>query len=562
MRRAALVDDNGPVLQPLHPVLHAVRPLHGLLGPDALTAVVRDALGVGAVADGLHVVVPVLQDPPGALLVRDPVAEVLVDQIDRLPRLVIVQPDKGVRVREPSPVHPLKDMVEPAQLLIRDDPQLQVLEHASAGPHRHPQILVLIPALIPLPQALGLLIKGLAQPLRVVQIQIRAPVLEAVFLLLLAVLVGPVVLRPGRVVGLEVPEHRPAAHRALQDAVDLCPARELVLLLKMRDPDIPEFHLDAFDLHRVVRAPEQDLLPGGQIDELERGFPRLPELAHPQLLDGPPVLAVDRVPQRVAHLPQDQRVNVRVLHDQADDGEGGPAGLPAAAAAAGLIVGVAVLERIHADGAEARIDILQVMRPGKSQRPVIGAGEILERLPLDAVHHLFPLFDGGDIPASCLVIQTGGNHGIVLNDLVRNAELGQDLPLFVILHRGGANLAHIFRNRLPAPIGFRRCIPAFPPVFSRGFRCKLRCLSFFQVVQLGLRFPSLHAFTSFVFCGSIAERGASASAGKCRNFRKKSAVLRRFVRDFQKQPAFPQRAAVHLPHIRLREADVGRDLLP
>ena len=45
-------------------------------------------------------------------------------------------------------------------------------------------------------------------------------------------------------------------------------------------------------------------------------------------------------------------MGVRMLHEQADNGEGGPGGLQAAAAAGGFVVGVEVLEGADADRAE------------------------------------------------------------------------------------------------------------------------------------------------------------------------------------------------------------------
>ena len=57
---------------------------------------------------------------------------------------------------------------------------------------------------------------------------------------LVRVQIGPVVPGEGRVIGLEVPEDRTAAHGRLEDAVDLRSAGELILFLKVGDGDVAE----------------------------------------------------------------------------------------------------------------------------------------------------------------------------------------------------------------------------------------------------------------------------------------------------------------------------------
>ena len=155
--RAVFIDDDGAALEPLHPVFHAAGPLDGLLRPDAETAVVGNGFRLGRVAGGEHVVVAVIENPAGGLLVIEFVADMLIQQIDDLPIAVVMETDKGVEIREPAPVHPLKNPVEGPDFFIGDGAQLEILKHAAAGADGNAQILVLIAAHIPLFQRLGLL---------------------------------------------------------------------------------------------------------------------------------------------------------------------------------------------------------------------------------------------------------------------------------------------------------------------------------------------------------------------------------------------------------------------
>ena len=374
----------------------------------------------------------------------------LVQQEDGLPRRVVVQPHKGVLVGEPSPVHALVRPVEAPDLLVRDLPQLQVLEDVAAGADRETQVLVPVPPRVPLLQLLGLGEEGLAQPVRVVQVQVAAAVPAAVRALLLAVQVGPVVAGQGRVVGLKVPEQRAAAHRRLQHAVDLRPPGELVLLLKVRHADVAELRLDGLDLHRVVRAPEHDLLPGRQVHQFQRGAFGLPVLRHAQLADSPDVLRVHRVAQRGRHLAQHQGVHVPVLHDQPHHRQRSPRGLQAAAAAAGLEVGVAVLQRVHADLPEVGGDVRQIVGPhdreGPDLFPVLGS----VFLRFGAFQQFLPLSHRGDV-AGRRAAEDRRRHGrVVAQVLPADAELPQPFLQFFVADFRARDLLRQLRQR-PVP---------------------------------------------------------------------------------------------------------------
>ena len=54
--------------------------------------------------------------------------------------LVIMQSDKGIRIGEPAPVHPLKDIVKMSQFPICDDTLFEILKHAAAAAHRDAQM--------------------------------------------------------------------------------------------------------------------------------------------------------------------------------------------------------------------------------------------------------------------------------------------------------------------------------------------------------------------------------------------------------------------------------------
>ena len=174
---------------------------------------------------------------------------------------------------------------------------------------------MLIGTLIRLFEVLRLVDELLPQPLRR-GIQIGGLMAKPVCTELLAVPVRPVITRDGRVVGFEIPELRPAAHRGLQDGADLRPACKLVFLLEVRHGDIAERHLDGLDFHRVVGAAEHDFLTGRPVDQLHRGHLRLPVRRHAQRTDRPDVLRVNAVADGVRHLAQHQRMRARMLHQQ------------------------------------------------------------------------------------------------------------------------------------------------------------------------------------------------------------------------------------------------------
>ena len=423
LRRALPVDDDLPALQPFHPVLHAVRTFDCFLRLDAQAAVVRDGFRLGAVAGGDQIVIAPVMNPAGGLLVGHFVADMLVHQIDGLAGPVIVKPDKGIGIRKPAPVHALVDPVEALHLLVGDGPQLQILKDAAAGADGDAQVLMLISALVPFPQRFGLLDEGFAQPLRMVQVEIGALVLIPVRPGFGGILVRPVITGAGRVIGFKIPEVLAAAHGRLQDAVDLGTPGELVLLLKVRNGDVSEFRFDRFDLHRVIRAAEHDLLPGGLEDQFERGLPGLPILRDAQRLDAPEVLGVYGIAQGVRHFSQDQGVGIRMLHQQADHRQARPGGFRAAAPAAGLKVGVPVLEGIDRDSAEGRVDVLQIIGTGQDQGPLLGAGLFLAELVDGGLNPLLPFFDGRDVTLGRGTIDRRGNHRVVLLFGIVDAEL-------------------------------------------------------------------------------------------------------------------------------------------
>ena len=181
-----------------------------------------------------------MDNPFGGLLVGFVGGVELVQQVDGLAGRVIVEANEGEGIRKPAPVHALVDPVEALHLVISDRAELEVVEDAAAGADGLAEILVLIAAGVAVAEFLRLTDELLAQPGRIVQIQITAAVLDPVGPGLSGVQVCPVIPGEGRVVGLEVPEHRPATHGGLQDAVDLRTAGELVLLLEVRDRDVAE----------------------------------------------------------------------------------------------------------------------------------------------------------------------------------------------------------------------------------------------------------------------------------------------------------------------------------
>ena len=83
-------------------------------------------------------------------------------------------------------------------------------------------------------------------------------------------------------------------------------------LLEVRDGNIAFLHLDGFDLHGVIRAAKHDFLAGRSVNQFHGRNLVLPISRHAQLTNGPEILRVHRVADRVCHLTQNQRMRVRV----------------------------------------------------------------------------------------------------------------------------------------------------------------------------------------------------------------------------------------------------------
>ena len=378
LRGAASVDDDLPALQPLHPVFHAARPLDRRPRVQTETAVVRHALGFRAVTGDDAVLVSPPQQLPGGLGVGLTPDNELVDQEDRLPRRVIMQPDKGEGIRREAPVHAHIDPVELPDFLVADLPQLQMLKDVSAGPHRKAEILVLIRPLVAVPEALRLGDELLAQPFSR-RLQIGASVAEPVRPLQVGIEVGPVVAAEGRVVALKVPEPLSAAHGRLENRADLRPPGELILLLKVRHRDAAEGDLDGLDLHRVVRAAEKDLLSRGPEYQLHRTEPAVEELLHAQLFQRPEILGIDRVPHGVGHLAQDQGVGLLPQQQEIHHRQRHEAALHAAAPARQVIVRVSVDQHVPQHRRKSRRDALSdpLRRRGQGKLPLAGGALFL-----------------------------------------------------------------------------------------------------------------------------------------------------------------------------------------
>ena len=257
------------------------------------------------------------------------------------------------RVRIPAPVDAHQNSIETGHLFVGDPPDLQVVEHLAAAAGGLAQVVVPVGPLVGVPHVLGLGDELRSQPLGR-GLQVGRMVSQPVTSLLQRVPVHPAVPHDGRVVGLEVPKYRPAAHRRLEDVSYLVPPGELVQLLEVGHGDIPEGRLDALDLHGVVRAPEHDLLPGGLVDQLQRRDLRRPLLRHAQLADGPEVLAVNAVAQRGPHLAQHQRVDLRVQRQQQRHQQRDRAGFQAAPPAGQAVMGVTVIEHVPGDPVPGR----------------------------------------------------------------------------------------------------------------------------------------------------------------------------------------------------------------
>ena len=266
-----------------------------------------------------------------------------------------MQPEKGEGIRREAPVHAHIDPVKLPHFPVADLPQLQMLKDVSARAHRLAEILVPVCPLIAVPEALGLGDELLAQPFPR-RLQIGAPVAEPVRPLLRGIEVGPVVAAEGRVVALKVPEPLAAAHGRLEDRADLRPPGELVLLLKVRHGDAAEGDLDGLDLHRVVRPAEENLLSRGPEHQLHRAEAAVEELLHPQLLQRPEILGIDRVAHGVGHLPQHQGVGLLLQQQEIHHRQRHEAALHAAAAAREVIVRMPVDQHIPQHRPEARRD--------------------------------------------------------------------------------------------------------------------------------------------------------------------------------------------------------------
>lgn len=141
-------------------------------------------------------------------------------------------PYEAPRVREPPTVHAVPRAREAAALRVGEPSAHHVTEHGAAGARHLVQVLAPPRALVHIPQVLGLLHEGRAQPLRVrprhVQVA-RAPherVRSPLALQLLAV--HPAPQRPRRVVDIEDPEVVPAAPERVQYRADRVDPVELV----------------------------------------------------------------------------------------------------------------------------------------------------------------------------------------------------------------------------------------------------------------------------------------------------------------------------------------------
>ena len=139
-----------------------------------------------------------------------------------------------------------------------------------------------------------------------------------------AVTVCPIVPADRRVICLDVPKQRAAAHGGLQDVTELRTACKLVFFFKMSVTDITERDLDTLDLHGIVRASEHDPLPGRLIDEVKRVLFRVPKLRYTQRAHGPNILSIDRIAQGVTDFSEHKAVNIFVFHNQADADERRP----------------------------------------------------------------------------------------------------------------------------------------------------------------------------------------------------------------------------------------------
>ena len=304
--------------------------------------------------------------------------------------------------------------------------------------------------------------------------------LNPVVTLFQTVLIGPVVAGAWRVVGLKIPELGTAAHGGLEDGIDLGPAGKLVLLFKMGDADVAELGLDGLDLHGVICTEKENLLPGGLVDKLQRRLFCLPELIDAEGVNGPEILGIDRVAQGVGHLSQDQGVHVRVLHEKADDGQGGPGGLAAAAAAAGLVMGEIVIQGADGDDPKAGVEVFHIIHPYQGQGLHIGSLGIGDGIRL-LTAQVNPLLNGADIAGLAFFIKRIGDQRLVLHILVLKAESGKAVLHLLIgdiaLGNDGEQLGHV----LFVLFCFVRLPFAAPPGFPGGLGSKTG--TFFQVFE-------------------------------------------------------------------------------
>ena len=131
--------------------------------------------------------------------------------------------------------------------------------------------------------------------------------------------------------GLEGKAERAAAEDGLLHVSDFLRAVVLVELFEVHDAEVTEGHRNGFQLAGVVQTVELDGLPGGKIGQCIGSlllFPQVPD-AHP--VDDAVVLRPDRSSYGVAHLAQDDSVDVGHPHDEQDVLGGGKGGFQASA---------------------------------------------------------------------------------------------------------------------------------------------------------------------------------------------------------------------------------------
>ena len=214
-------------------------------------------------------------------------------------------------------------------------------------------------------------------------------------------------------------------------------------------------------------------------------------------------------------------MHIRVLHQQADHRQARPGGLRAASAAAGLIVGEAVLQCVDGDGPEGAADVLQEVFPHEAEGFFLGA-DLLGTLFIDDVvdpfHHVL---DGGDVALGRVAVEGHRNHGVVPQFLVVKAELLQLLLRFLIGNLFLRDLVQQQAQPLAQLLRFHGlCLPA-SAVLRRVLFGESRPL--FQVVKLGLRLCHVKILSFFsmspqiittIFPAPPVAGGAAAAAAE------------------------------------------------